>query len=322
MRRSVDVAMKLDRPQKQAIRRLWLDEVRRVKDQSREDDIPLYLTLPGEEGKDIQILAEAGVISLTPVHGISTSDKGKIVAVESSSEAILKLQEKFPGLKIVRAPIQSLLRGDNPMRWPEGEDEKLCRARVVNLDINQPLLAIEERRQIAFPLLEQVRKFAVIHSVPRPVNWLLLLTIHAECPWTGSVGIGVQEFLRENCEREPKFGEKLMVLLGEDLFERIQRLEVGDFSKLSKEQQQRILLAFVPKKIVSLVQQQCWFVRSHWGFRYGGRQRQAPMAAWALGFTADTRATRTPDAVYRESLRGLLKRLGEIAEDGSIVEYG
>ena len=319
MRRPVDVAMKLDRPQKRVIRELWLNEVRRVNEQSKDDDMPLYLTLPGEEGRDIEVLAEAGIISLTPVHGIATSDKGRIVAVESSSEAILKLQEKFPALKIVRAPIHSLLRGDNPMRWPEGEDEKLCRARVINLDINQPLVAIEERTQIVFPLLEQVRKFAVIHSTPRPVNWLLLLTLHAECPWTRSVGLSVQEFLRENCEREPKFSEKLMALLGYDLFERINRLEVGNFAKLSKDQQQRVLLAFVPKKIISLVQQQCWFVNSHWGFRYGGRQRQAPMATWALGFTADIRATRTPDALYRESLRGI--RLGEITDNGSIREY-
>lgn len=320
MPRRIDIAMQEDRPQKRVVRQFWLQEIQRFSEAYAEGQVPLYLTLPGAEGKDIDALADAGIISLTQVHGISAQDKGKIVAVEHSTTAVIKLLDKFPGLKVIEAPIQSLLRGDSHIRWPQGEDEIFCRARVVNLDVDEPVSAIERDGQIVFPLLDRVYKFALIHAEPKPIEWTLLLTAHGECPWNTSVSQSVQLFFRENCQREPAFADGLCHLFGKELFDKIADLSIASFDQLEFNQQQRILAAFVPKKIASLVHHR-WHVATQWTFFYGGNASQAPMVAWGMSFKPDPRASRTPDAVYRESIRTVFRRVGEIREDGSILEH-
>jgi hypothetical protein len=312
--------MEADRPQKRTVRQFWLQEVQRISGRHIGDQVPLYLTLPGAEGRDIEILAKAGIISLTQVHGISAKDKWKIVAVESSPMAAFSLQDRFPGLKIIEAPLQSLLSGDSQLRWPQGEHENLCRARVINLDVDEPVSALEKSGHITFPLLERIYKFALIHAEPDPTEWTLLLTVHGECLWNSSISRSVQQFLLENCQREPMFAKGLRHLLGEDLFNEIAELRVETFDQLGFPEQQRILTAFVPKKIASLVHHR-WRVTTQWTFFYGGSNREAPMVTWGMYFDPDPRASKTPDAVYRESIRTVFRRVGEIMQDGSIQEH-
>jgi hypothetical protein len=296
-----------------------MEEVRKfqgVSDQS----VPLYLTLPGAEGTDIDSLVTAGIISLTSVHGIASADIWKIAAVESSPGAILKLQQKFPGLKIIEQPIQSLIRGDSPTKWPDNrEHEALCRARVINLDINEPLVATRAGGRIIYPLLERIQKFAMLHTLSTPLDWTLLLTIHGEINWDEATSRSAQEFIGENCSREPAFRSGLVKFWGEDLVESFENIGVKSLSGLSAERQQRFLMAFVPKKIASLVHQQSWRVETLWNYGYGGRQREAPMTTWAMAFFIDERASSKPDALYRESLRTVLRQVGFIQEDGSIL---
>lgn len=64
MPRGVDQAMAAERPEKQTVRGIWVEEVRRVQDAARPKGVPLYLTLPGAHGGDILALADEGIIEL------------------------------------------------------------------------------------------------------------------------------------------------------------------------------------------------------------------------------------------------------------------
>src|SRR5436190_18056504 len=115
MKRRVDQAMEEDRPEKITIRKLWVDLVEVEQLNYERTDQPLYLTLSGAEGKDIAALCARGVLRTTEVGAVVPEDQNKIVAVEANAPAVLALQRKFPGLKIVESRIESLLRSPNLM---------------------------------------------------------------------------------------------------------------------------------------------------------------------------------------------------------------
>jgi hypothetical protein len=96
--------MAADRPEKATVRGLWVDEVQRVAD--GEHDVPLYLTMPGARGGDIQALIDAGVIDRTETTAIADPGRIRLVAVESSPQAVVELQSHFPGLKILQEPMR------------------------------------------------------------------------------------------------------------------------------------------------------------------------------------------------------------------------
>ncbi len=162
--RPVDLAMLAERIEKKTIRSLWLAAVKEVAKEHPETDVPWYLTLSGAEAHDIQLLIDEGLLALTEVRSIQEKDQHKVVAVENSNEAILNLQKKLPGLKIKRAPFQSLIRGNDVFAWPEGDDEKYCRAHIVNLDLNDPLKGIACSGDVNFPVLSWIRKLCQLHS--------------------------------------------------------------------------------------------------------------------------------------------------------------
>lgn len=109
--RSVDRAMDRNRAEKITIRRLWLHEIRASAENHPGDEVPMYLTLPGAEGRDIQLLVDQGLLRLNEaeVRGIIEEDKGKVVAVEANSQAIIALQKRYPNLKILRLPVKDLI---------------------------------------------------------------------------------------------------------------------------------------------------------------------------------------------------------------------
>ena len=92
-RRPVDRAMAQTRAEKQTMRKLWAQLVRRVAGFS----VPpaFYLTLPGANGLDIKELIDQGLITATEVGGIHGSDQDKLLAVEASPAAVLQLQRRF-----------------------------------------------------------------------------------------------------------------------------------------------------------------------------------------------------------------------------------
>ena len=131
-------------------------------------------------------------------------------------------------------------------------------------------------------------------------------------------GNAVTGFLAENCETEPNFSAACRGLLGNALFDRIMTREDIDLIALPRNEQQTVLMAFVPKKIAQLVHEQGWRVVTTRNLRYGATGAHAPIVSWIIEFHWDARASKTPAAVYRAALRAILSGVGQIAEDGTI----
>jgi hypothetical protein len=308
-----------DRPQKQTVRSLWLDAVTQFAEAFPDDPHPLYVTLSGAEGRDIALLIEAGLIQTTETGAISTVHRHRVVAVERNTVAVIALQKKYPGLKILEHPFQNLVRGDSPLRWPDGDDVRHCRARVVNLDLDETLSARKDAGEIRFPVLSWISKLAQIHAVDR-LDWSLCFTLHGEIEWDSQTSVAVCDFLVENFRCEEAFATASQSFLGSVVFSRILDERPIDLSAVDVGDQQRILMVFVPKKIASLVCQQGWKVSTGRNLRYGGTGGHAPMVTWIVNFSWHAQASSNPDPVYRACLREILNGVGAIEEDGRISE--
>lgn len=293
-----------------------MDAVRAAAQESSAGGEPLYLTLPGAGGRDIQLLIDEGLITLTEVNSIVEEDQGKVVAVENNNQAIAALQRKFIGLRIKEVPFQNLIRGEEQFRWPEGEDEVVCRAKVINLDLNSPLRAQPRGGDVVFPVLAWIRKLCQIHAKQPRIDWTLCLTLHGV--WPENINRYMRDFLCENLDREALFAEGCREFLGEELFQLTTRDDGPDFTNLDRNDQQKLIMVMVPKIIARLVHNEGWRVRTERNLRYGGGER-APMVAWIVKFTWGDDMIATPDTIYREALRDILSGSGVVTEDGEIV---
>jgi len=314
--RPIDLAMQSDRPEKKTMRQLWVDVVRAV-NENPVQDVPLYLTLSGAEGRDIQMLLDNGLITQTETGAIDTESSGRVIAVERSPEATLELQKRFPGLKILETDIGTLLHGDRLTRFPSGNDEIYCRAKIVNLDLNQTLRASEDEDQIVFPVITWIRKLCQIHGRPPRINWYLCLTLHGEIGWSPDVCKEMQEFLKENFEGDGDFANSCRNFMGDQFYNEIASENDIDFSHLNTGLQQKILMIFVPKRIAQQINQDSWRVSTQHNIRYGGSAGRAPMVSWILHFHSDRRAASRPSKVYRESLNTILDATIFIDEKGN-----
>lgn len=223
-------------------------------------------------------------------------------------------------MKIVRTPIKDLLAGEGLTSWPQGDHVRLCRAKVVNLDLNSPLHAQEQEGSILFPVVIWVAKFAQLHVDP-PLDWSLCLTLHGELPWDSTVCRYAQNLLIENFEREPLFAESCKTHLGSELYKKINATDTVDFSSLPRVAKQQVLMALVPKLIAQQAQHQGWRIRTQQNLRYGGEGR-APMVTWIVRFTRSTGVYATPNAAYRDALTSILCSTGQIRDDGELEEGG
>jgi hypothetical protein len=308
-----------DRPEKRAVRDIWVDEVRRVDQAVGREDLPLYLTLPGEYGFDIQALIDAGVVPLSETLAVANPDELRVVAVESSPVRYVRFRQRFPGLMAIQGDLKSLLQGDGFFSWPGRDKRAPFRARVVNLDFDCALEATVVSGQLAFPILALVRKLAMLHAEPDPVDWSLCLTLHGELNWDDPGEERARRFLTANFERDCTFAEHAMATLGDDVYARI----VNDPAQskmglLSAGEQQRVLMVIVPKQIAFDAHKFGWSVETVENLRYGGVAKRAPMVTWVLRFRWDERATTEPDAVYRDALATALARRGSITAAGEV----
>lgn len=319
--RPIDRAMGQGRADKHTVRMFWLEEARDYTNRYPEDEEPLYLTLSGAEGLDVQLLTEHGLINLTETGAIATEDEGKIIAVESSAQAVLHLQKRHKGLKILQKDFQSLVRGNEYFSWPEGEERRYCRARIVNLDLNSELQAKQQKEYIDFPIIAWIDKVAALHTAAPTRDWSLCLTLHAEINWNNEVCNFAQEFLRDNFRSESDFAKSCQNLFGEDLYKDIDSKTSVDFAVLSLEAQQQVLRVIVPKLIAKRIQNQGWRMVTKRNLRYGGEET-APMSTWIMRFTWDTRAVSAPSIAHRDALTGIFHFVGSIRDDGQIEEDG
>jgi hypothetical protein len=311
--------MAAERPEKRTVRGLWVEEARRIDPGWMPGDVPLYLTLPGELGGDIRALADEGIIELAENGAIVGAEDLKLVAVESAPGAVIELQRRFPGLKVLQASVGNLLRSTSPTAWPTGETKHFFRARVVNLDLNDPLEAKVENNQLVFPVLAWVHKLAVLHGAAPQVDWTLCLTLHGAVKWSARSDQMACQFLRSNFERDEEFSAHARAALGDalhaDICDRPGRVGVRN---LDVEAQQRVLMVLVPKQIAFDAHSAGWSIDTVENLRYGGTAARAPMVTWVLRFTWDARARTQPERLYREALGRSLLRRGRIDANGAL----
>jgi hypothetical protein len=320
--RQIDIAMADDRLAKVTIRGLWLERAIAFNEQYPEDDVPLYLTLSGAEARDIRLLAEHNVISLTENGGIAQESQHRVIAIESNSQAVLTLQKQFIGLQIIKQDVRSLVRGDSLTKFPDGKQERMCCAKIVNLDLQSELRSISQNGDIVFPLFIWVEKISRLHVTNKPAeNWCLCLTLNATLSQPDVIGGFIQAFLKENYASSPDFEVSCRNLLGDEIQDAILSEDLLNLSAFSMEENQKILMIFVPKKISSIVHNQNWHIRTLWNLCYGGNDGHAPMVSWILSFEWDERAAATPQTVYRESLTQILASARRIEDNGAISEF-
>src|ERR1039458_8931042 len=291
------------RSAKATMRQLWISRIAAEDRVFRDASRPLYLTLCGPAGTEIDLLVQGGVLRRTEVGSVSPEDLRKIVAVEASPGAEVALRQRFPGLTVCRGSVESLVRGGHERAWPNGVHETYCRARLINLDLNQPLEACFEAGQIQFPVVDWIVKLADVHAVDVPGDWVLFLTLHGQVTWDAELTHGIEEVLSENFRREPNFAEGAKDVLGGRLYGAIQGGDALNWSEVPWEEHQRLLMVLVPKALAQRVHNRGWRVATVHNYRYGGTGGHAPMVAWTLELHWDARATRTPEALYRESLQ-------------------
>jgi hypothetical protein len=317
MSRGVDAAMDEERPEKQRVRSLWLQKLLSYRAAYPNDDVPLYLTLSGAHGRDVQLLIREGLIRLTEVGAILSSDQGVAVAIESNANAVWELQRRIPGLKILEQPFDSLIRSGRLTVFPQGEHVRFCQARVVNLDLNQPVTFEDVDGELVFPPLQWVRKLCILHA-ERRLEWCLLLTLHGEALWESPETKAVAAFLTENFMRERSFAEAAGRILGEDLFRRISDGSLPAAKRLAPAEQQKVLMLYVPKRIAHIAHEYGWRAETIHNLRYGGVAKRAPMVTWVIDFLWDNRVSSRPDAIYLDSLKSILAGAGHIGEDGTL----
>ena len=311
--------MHAGRAQKNAMRELWADEVAAFEEaEGQTGETPLFLTLSGAEGRDIDVLVTRGIVRRTETGAIDPRDQTKVVAIESSPDAELALRQKFPGLRTYQQAFQDLIRGVGVTSFPERKVRTVCRARVINLDLTKPLYGeIGENGELGFPVLTWIKKLCQIHTDAPRLNWSLCLTLNGQVPWHPEVCAIVSSFLAENFESEPAFRERAVDAIGEDVVIAIGQAN-PDFSTLAPDIQQKLLMLFVPKKIAQLVHGEGWLLKTQYNLAYG-TEGEAPMVTFVFRLVWDPRFETSPRAVYRDSLLGSLAAFGSIAEDGEII---
>lgn len=317
MTRRLDQALAEQRTAKKKVRDLWLEEVNKYRD----TDGALYLTLPGAEGLDIELLIRAGVVSVTETGAIVGEDQQKIIAIESNMEAIVKLQRKFPGLKIRESSLENVLNGIGLFAWPTNDIKKDLCARVINIDSDRSLKT-KVQQGVSFPLANVVKKISLLHKEPpdgvvAPQTWTLCLTVNSTINWPDQAVKYFLEFLGENCRVHVDFCAHAASLFGDEFVERLKfspnEIVLQD---LDQAHQRQLLCVFIPKLLISEINDHRWTVESCKALNYGGTDGQAPMTTIIMALRISQ--NNSPARRYEENLRKIVPGIGEINNDGEL----
>jgi hypothetical protein len=312
--RPVDAAMEEERPAKRRIREFWAEEVRLQK-RVTEGSLPFYLTLAGSSGLDIQLLIRQKVIEATEVGGIADIDSHRVIAIEKDSLAVLEIQTRFPGLKVIEGDVFDELRGASPITYPTGERKRQFQATVINLDLTRPLTYDNQRE--SYPQLEAIMKLADLHRISSYIDWRLFLTLQGEINWSSNVQRNVQAFLLEYAMAYPVFGELANKLLGTDIYGAMQAGEDINLAEIPTEFQQKTVSLFVPILLISKLTAQGWRVEVVHSLWYGGEVNVAPMVTWVIRLMHDTS---TPLTVANASMAALCTSFAHIDAEGVVSQ--
>jgi hypothetical protein len=320
----VTLAMADERPEKDAMRALW---AKRVGEAASENPIdpdappPLYLSLCGAKGLDIIKLVEHGIVARTETGAIAEADLGKIVAIESDPDAALELRETFSGLEVFDRKVEDLLSMPSDMAWPDKKLRRVLRSRVVNLDLNAALAARIKQNQLQFPVVKMIERFSILHAQDPQVDWSLCLTLHADLALDAGALKRISSFLAENFKKEEVYAAASSGLLGDELYEKLSQGDCADkvVDELEAVDVQNLLMALIPKRIISDTHRHGWKVTTRRNLRYGAAPA-APMVSWILDFEWDPRGSSAPQALYSESLEGAVAGVEEIDSQGNVVD--
>lgn len=319
-KRSIDSAMNSKRPQKQSVRKLWLDEIKDLDKKYADSEYPLYLTLPGEEGYDIQMLIDQGLINLTEnKKSISEKHLKKVIAVESNNGAILNLQKKFPGLRIEHQNIQNILKGSGLESWPNDEEKEIFCSHIVNLDFDGSIKYDYKNGAIIFKELEWIYKICLIRTNEGLKNWKLFLTFNANLSnWDVEVFDYIKNFIFDNIKHEKHFSDQCKELFGEKLFPVFNNEDNIEDYEFTHKESQKILMIFVPKFLSNKLHVNGWTLKTKINLYYGELPETAPMVTWIINFNYDESKLSTPKLIYKESILSIFDKVGYIDKSGEI----
>ncbi|QMU55621.1 MAG: hypothetical protein GKS04_00200 [Candidatus Mycalebacterium zealandia] len=318
-KRPVDKAITSDRLPKKHVRNLWIDKVEEEEGKLDSDhQTPIYLTLPGGEGKEIQELIDRGILGRTEATSIRDSDKWKVVAVENCPREVSKLQRKFPGLIIHQTSIADLLKGDGELRFPEGRVLKHCLAKIINLDLNFPLKGKFVNSVSIYPIVQLIKKIAEIHNNQSPSEeWFLFLTLHGEIQLEEKMKSEVVTFINENLSGHPEFAEKAEKLINQMDEKRIDSNILNIILKNGKLQQKFIML-FLPKLVADRLKNHKWNIIINHAYIYGSLPDSAPMTTWIMSFRKNNSDGATGNSCYEDNVNNILNNLAEIDSNGRV----
>jgi hypothetical protein len=325
--RGIDNAMGQDREDKVAMRGFWMEEVSEAAlDWEPGSGRPIFLTLPGSEGKDIQAMVESGILSENEVEGIDQADWDKVVAVESDTQAVIKLQDLWPGLRIIQGRIEQLVAGsmDRHMAAARGKNvqptdtEKdvdwALRAMVVNLDYNGGLRPRKIDGAFASAVIDAIVGIVELREGADPFT--LLLTLNGDPKsWPKNATEVCRKVLLANGKECPEFRKLAQEHLGTragDLDSKV------DFTKYTGVQAQEFLMLAVPKLIADAVRGSGWRAEVKRNIRYGGSNGRARMVALIVRFS-QAPDPEDADHLHRDNLVTVMNGKAVIASDGTVL---
>ena len=316
-RRPVDKAMIRNQPEKKIMRRLWVDEIQEREEDGYDENFPLYLTLPGITGGELELLLEKGILKRTETGAICEEDYHKIVALESSSNVQIELRRKYPGLNILQMPVRDLIRGDNQRRFPDNETEiKYCKAKVINLDLNEPIRVDKTKNELSISVIQWIKKFCLLHKEDE-IDWSLCLTLHGDLIWNSSVNLQAIKFLVDNCKIDEEFKQLLESHLGNNMMQSIFNENI-DFTSINDEEKQKVAMVLIPKLIAKYAVNEGWSIDTVHNYAYVGGDR-APMVTWIFNFHLDQETTAQSVSEYIRSIRNIFAQIGFINREGKII---
>lgn len=317
----VHQAMAEARPEKNAVRKLWIERAIQHSLLSENINEPLYLTLSGAEGHEFTMLIEAGLLKVTEVNSIDSKYQHRVVAIENNHSAYTQLQTKFPGLKIIRDPIESMIHGTTRTRFPQGELEKICRSRIVNLDLDQAWKPQNIDGNWIVPVARWIEKFAEMHARAPKLGWTLFLTLHGECPWRAPEASLICDEINAITGLDNAIKNSAEGWLTSKVFSDILNDAIKNYIDLESELQQRLLMWLVPAVIVRNCAAQGWSISIQYNLHYGRPPEHAPMVTWIIDFNVPERPALNYQQELLAGLTEILNKAGYVNGEGIINFY-
>jgi hypothetical protein len=311
--RPIDAAMGENRPAKAVVRQWWVDQIRDRKTTAVRYGVPVYMTLPGAEGRDIRALIDAGVIAVTEAGGITDEDSRLLVAFESNMQSLGALKKNFPNLDVQGQTVEAYLGGQALDNYPSSASSKQrMRACVVNLDYNR---SWKPDATGTAPPMRSIEKIAQIHTRTndRPsIDWCLALTLHAQLNGPPEALEINHEYLREQAEFYPAFKDVISVAAPWLLSSGYYLTGEGDERRI-----QATLMLLVSAKLARLIHQGWDIVAVRLG-AYGHDTRHAPMVTFMFSLSHSPTVLGAPLAAVGRFYESMSAAATSIARDGTV----